>query len=265
MNMNEKKFDANFEKLTALSDYFKKETMSKTVFMEIMNELATILTDSTFTQEQERRIADLFGDVVHPYLDYTFEHAIIIEAEIAKKITTLGEFKESSIAESFWHNMFYGLASDEVSLGAITKDDTVMQIGTGPLPLMAVLYHQNTGCSVTCVEKDITSVETSRAFIETLGLSDNIVVVHSMGQEVDCAGYTHVVVSQHTMAKPEIYAHVRSSVTPEAKVIVRTNAAIGDIFFKNEVEQMLDAASFKVIKRTPLGNKTTAALLVEVV
>jgi hypothetical protein len=84
-----------------------------------------------------------------------------------------------------------------------------------------------------------------------------------MGQEVDLDRFTHVSVSQHTIYKPEIYSHIRTTMHPDLSVLVRTNARIGDIFFADDVEKMVAKAGFKITKRGPLGNKTTAALLIE--
>lgn len=49
-------------------------------------------------------------------------------------------------------------------------------MGSGPLPLSAVLFHLETGLPMTCIDCDERAVELSRKFIQRLGLQDKITV-----------------------------------------------------------------------------------------
>lgn len=53
---------------------------------------------------------------------------------------------------------------------------TPLFVGSGPLPLTAVLLHFGTGCRVRCIDCDADAVRASQRFLDKLGLSDKITV-----------------------------------------------------------------------------------------
>ena len=95
MNMNEKKFDANFEKLTALSDYFKKETMDicrkkgwvnvsiEYLWMFLIEEVGELASAIRRHKKQfpDRKKINIEGEIMD-VLSYLFQIADIFEIDL---------------------------------------------------------------------------------------------------------------------------------------------------------------------------------------
>lgn len=66
-------------------------------------------------------------------------------------------------------------AIEEVA-GPITKDTVITYIGSGALPIIPLMLHKETGCTIECIDVNEGAVALSTNIIESLGMGDGIKV-----------------------------------------------------------------------------------------
>lgn len=103
----------------------------------------------------------------------------------------------------------------------------VLFVGSGPLPLSAILLARTFGVRVTCLDKDEDAVRLSGKLIEKLGLSHVIEVAHKdILSTITLAEYDVVflgaLVGMTEQEKLDVINHLYTHVRPGALIVIRT-------------------------------------------
>lgn len=106
----------------------------------------------------------------------------------------------ASLKQFLYHDNYEELTDLELAHWARSNDrpgagDHVVFVGSGALPLTAILLQIKTGARVTCVDCDPGAVDLSRRLIAKLGLADRLAVMQANGETADFTGATHVIVA----------------------------------------------------------------------
>lgn len=129
--------------------------------------------------------------------------------------------------DDFWYRQCYiDLVEEEVTaMNKVgiqpTKENKIVFVGSGPLPMTAIDMHLQTGAKIVCIDNDPEAVSLSRQMIENLGLSDNISVHQAEGDKFDCDGSDIIFVAALATQKDNIISNIRTTV-PEAYVAIRS-------------------------------------------
>ena len=108
----------------------------------------------------------------------------------------------------------------------------VLFIGSGPLPLTAMLVHADSGARVTCLDCDSEAVDRSRCLLSRLGLLREIRVRHGRGEEFPAGGYDLVVVAVLAKPKAPILANVRRTMRPGGHILCRTALGLRSLLYE---------------------------------
>jgi hypothetical protein len=130
------------------------------------------------------------------------------------------------------------LARREVALAGITASDQVRFIGSGPFPITGIEYARRTGCSVECVDFVPEAVETSRAVLARLGLTDRLTCVEARGEDLPAPDRTVVLVGVLARPKQEIFRTLEATCPEGCRILARTTFGLrGLIYHPAEVEE----------------------------
>lgn len=104
----------------------------------------------------------------------------------------------------------------------------VLFIGSGPLPMTAIVLATVHGISCTLVDNDLEAVEVSRKLIQTLGLEHMITVVCSDGDTFDRMSdfnmiYIAALAGQDDASKEKIFAHVQKTASAHCHILARSS------------------------------------------
>lgn len=122
-------------------------------------------------------------------------------------------------------------------------------VGSGPLPLSALLLHLRLGCPVTCVDSDPEACDASRRLIGRLGLEEGIRVVREEGAFFDYAPYSAVFVASLVTGKAGVLGRIRST-RPDAVLAVRTAEGMRRLMYESVDEAALAAGGWVLLGRT---------------
>jgi hypothetical protein len=128
------------------------------------------------------------------------------------------------------------LAEAEVALAGIRSGDRVLFIGSGPLPITAVQYALQTGCTVECVEQLLPAVEVSQRVLARLGLEGSVHPSHARGQDCPVDAYDVILVGVLAEPKAEILTHLDEEALPGCRVLCRTTAGVRQLVYPRALE-----------------------------
>lgn len=145
---------------------------------------------------------------------------------------------------------FRRLIEREIDLLGGAKPARALFIGSGPVPVSAILLHEYLGVPVDCADVDPDAVAQSRTLLERLSLKDQIRVALTDGAAVDASRYDMVLIALLAKPKAEILAQVSKSARPDCRIICRTSLGLRTIVYEpmNPAE---DLKCFRVADRRP--------------
>ena len=101
---------------------------------------------------------------------------------------------EATLADYRFYQVAEQLIGQELSL-VPAKPENVLFIGSGPLPLTAVLIHQRTGAHVTCVDCDPEAIAQSSRLLSKLSLDQALRVSCGYGDQIPACRFDLVVIA----------------------------------------------------------------------
>lgn len=128
------------------------------------------------------------------------------------------------------YERFQRLIDAEVRLANIQTSDRVLFVGSGPLPISAILIANKTGAQVDCFDRSVEACETSRMIISKFGYSDQIRIIHQSAENIEIspdisAGtygvYDVIVVALLAQPKEQILQQIWKSIDAETRVVIR--------------------------------------------
>lgn len=123
------------------------------------------------------------------------------------------------------------LARREIDLASISSEDRVLFIGSGPLPITAIEYVGQVGCSVECVEHIPEACSISSKVIDRLGLGEHLRVHCGKGQEFDVSSYSVILVAVLAEPKGEILSRIDHYADSNCKLLCRTTTGLRTLIY----------------------------------
>lgn len=130
------------------------------------------------------------------------------------------------------YERFRKLLKRELSL-LPAEPKNVLFIGSGPVPISALLVHDLTGAKVTCIDQNPQAVAVSRKLIAEMGFERSISVYETLGQEVVADKYDVVLVALLAKPKADILANIHRSIRPDGYVLCRTSRGLRQLLYES--------------------------------
>jgi hypothetical protein len=121
---------------------------------------------------------------------------------------------------------FETLVCNEVTLARLGPNDEVAMIGSGPLPLSAILLSTRFGLRVTAIERDSYAAALSRRIIEHLGLETKIRINTEEGHKAVIQNASCVLVAVLAKPKQAILENILRTCDTCTTVVCRTSHGV---------------------------------------
>lgn len=125
----------------------------------------------------------------------------------------------------------------------------IVFVGSGPLPLSAMLLHLRWHVSVICIDIDPDACEAARFMMERINLSDKVRIILGDGAEFDYTNYQHVFIASLVTQKDQVLEQIRRT-NPDALVAIRTAEGIRRLMYEAINEEAIAAAGWQLLGRT---------------
>ncbi|MFH1432032.1 MAG: nicotianamine synthase family protein [archaeon] len=215
--------------------------------VDISSSLTKSSSGSTLTKS---KMLELEALILKEKLNISEEKAILSYDEVKGALPRLQHFYEvfeTNLEEEFvndflngrkelrdylLYNRFVKLITNEKNLAKISKKDCVLFIGSGPLPITAILLNKFTKCSVDCYDKNNIFANISKRVIENLSLSDKIKIYNGKGEDLSGKKYSVIIIALLAKPKDKILQNIWNESIKGTKVICRTTDGIREAFYE---------------------------------
>lgn len=149
------------------------------------------------------------------------------------------------------------LVEQEVNLGAISGDDSVLCIGAGPCPVTAVEIAVRSGATVVAVDNDSQAVASARKVIQALGMAERVKVELADGRAIDAEDYSVVHIAGQVQPRERVLHTVLQRLNPGARVLVRCpHQRLHRLYSSSESSHLYSASSRQMNHRGSLMKGT---------
>lgn len=171
------------------------------------------------------------------------------EDDFAKEFMNFRDKKADEYIEKY-----KGMVKSEGEMADLQKNDKVIILGGGSLPLTALTYTKVFDAHCTCIDIDQQAVETSKKLIEHMRLQDNIDIKYGNAFEYPLENYDLILVVC-LLPKKKALEHVFSE-NKSAKVIYRSAIGLYKLWYGQTQDQ--DIEEYKILKKVNTDKKYAA-------
>ena len=161
-------------------------------------------------------------------------------------------FTEDNLND-FWYLQNYidlvDLELETITLPA-QKDKEVVFIGSGPLPLTAIIMAQKTGMNITCLDMDEAAIARGHDLTEKLGISDHIQYKQSAGHEYDYKNTALVMIASLVGNKEDVLNTIQNTADELPQVAIRSAEGLHALLYEPVTTSILDDFNMCVQKQT---------------
>ncbi len=123
-----------------------------------------------------------------------------------------------------------------------TDRKSIAFVGAGPLPISAIMVHQQTGLRVTCIDQDEKACQRGRQLIDYLasneadhrGLDKAIQFVHDIGKGYDYGAHSIVFIASLVEEKASIIMRIIDTARTATTAIIRSADGLSTLMYRSE-------------------------------
>lgn len=130
---------------------------------------------------------------------------------------------EASLSDYLFYDRFEALVRRELALLSNIRPQRILFIGSGPLPISAILVHLQTGLPVDCVTRGPAAELLARRVVEKSGFSGPVRILGSLDADYDLSGYELVIVGLLARPKKAILKRIRKRCRPDCEILCRSS------------------------------------------
>lgn len=169
---------------------------------------------------------------------------------------------EETLSDYPFYEKFDALVRREIGLVEGARPRKMLFIGSGPLPISAIVMHLQTGMPVDCVALDPSVVPVSRQVVENCGFGSLVRVQGSADTDYDVSDYDLVVVELLARRKKAILTKLRKRCRPGCEVLCRTSYGLRQLIYEPASERDLRGFHIKG-QQVAEGEQTISTLWLE--
>lgn len=144
-------------------------------------------------------------------------------------------------------------------LASIKKNDKVAFVGSGAMPMTAIILHKITGVAIDCFEKDSQSVELSRKVINKLGQERSVKVISKNATEEDFSKYSVILLAVLAKPKKDLMRIIWKSIVPGTRIIYRLPSTERTAYYEDTSAVLNHYQEFE--KKRIIGKRTSSLIL----
>jgi ribosomal protein S18 acetylase RimI-like enzyme len=138
-----------------------------------------------------------------------------------------------TLQDYFLYERFSALVKRELALISRSAFQRILFLGSGALPISALLLHAEMGVPVHCVARDSSAIEISRKAVESYGARGAVTVLGAKDSDYDIQNYDLIVVGILFRPKKSILKTVRKRSQPGCQVLCQTSCGLGQLIYES--------------------------------
>lgn len=191
----------------------------------------------------------------------TYEiYEINLEKDLAQSfINEKNNHDRNAIKKYYFYNGYLAAVKKTILLAKIGRDDKVSFIGSGPMPMTAILLHELTGTNVDCFEKNRQSAELSKKVIGKLIYSQHIKVINKNALGEYFSRYTVIIMAVLAKPKDNLMKIIWKHVLPGTRIVYRLPTVARRVYYEDTSDVINMYHKFE--KKRIIGKGTSTLVL----
>lgn len=109
----------------------------------------------------------------------------------------------------------------------LTKNSHVLIVGSGSMPITAVVLIKYFNCKITCLDIDKHAIDLSKKWITHLALNNNVKFInYDIFDFVNYKPYTHIIITGHIFNKAKLLEHLSVYLKNDQKILLRNSSGL---------------------------------------
>src|SRR5436305_3577187 len=146
---------------------------------------------------------------------------------------------KASLADYFLYHRFDSLVRRELALASVPRPRRTLFIGSGPLPLSALLIHLQTGGMVDCVARNASDIAISRQVLEKCGFSHSVRILCGLDEDHEVCGYDLVLIGLLVQPKKNLLKILLKRCQKECRILCRTSLGLRQLVYQPTADRDL--------------------------
>lgn len=194
----------------------------------------------------------------------TYEiYEINLEKEFAKSfINKSGNNYKDRLKKYHFYGGYLSAVKKEATLANIKSSDKVAFIGSGAIPMTAIILHEYTDANIDCIEKDKESAKLSKRVIKEMKYDRYIKVINKNAKNVNFLKYSAVLLAVMAKPKDNLMKIVWKQILPGTRIVYRLPNTARQAFYE-DTSNVIDIYHRFEIKRAKRKGSSTLILLVK--
>jgi ribosomal protein S18 acetylase RimI-like enzyme len=152
-----------------------------------------------------------------------------LEDEFAHRVVKDG----LALQDYLLYERFSALVKRELALISRSGFQRILFLGSGAVPISALLLHAETGVPVDCVARDSSAIEISRKVVESFGVGGAVTVLGDKDSDYDTQNYDLIVIGILFRSKKNVLKTVRKRSQPGCQVLCRTSCGTWQLIYES--------------------------------
>jgi len=225
-----------------------------------------VLAEEHFSDSEKRQVMDnpQIRGVRRALLAELSEAEYAMELYFSDKFLQNPDFKEKNLNEFWYLQNYLDLVDLELEKLSVDKhpDKEIVFIGSGPLPLTAIIMAQKTGMKITCLDMDEAAVKRGEALAEKLGMGDKLHFTQSSGSAYDYRDTALVMVASLVADKKQVLERIKNTAQDAPEVALRSAEGLHALLYDPVKPSMLAEFNMRVERETRPTPKVINSTLV---
>ncbi len=230
--------------------------------MEILDDVEIIAHDKTIDFDSAKHILD--DEKMNKVLKLIRKFYVYVGArlETEKAIEMLEADDLNTDLKSFeFYDRYVGLLNNESQLAKFNENKTFLFLGSGPLPITLMMFHELFGCKCIGIEQQEEVADLSRKLLKKLGLENDIEIVVGDETTIQDLEYDILMVAALAEPKERVFSNIWQYVDEDTPVIYRTYTGMRAILYAPVLDK--DTRGFhKEVMLLPTGNTNNTSVLI---
>ena len=153
------------------------------------------------------------------------------------------------------------LVEREIKLAEVTRNDKILNIGSGPIPATSLLLSKKIGADITCIDINENAVRRAKNFLKKQGINQ-IKVEYGDGTKYDVSEFDVIFISWGVNNLFQILRNVSNTMKNDARVVIRLPTS--ERFQKKLEEELGKILKIKKTISQPSYSNSKSILLIKI-
>ncbi len=248
--------------LLKLGAYLKNHTqLNQLKLKESMLVLESIFSSNNLSLQKQNKLISYLkeNDLLSIFQKNYEKYEINLEKEFAESFIKKNSHDKNTLKKYHFYSGYLKAVKKEAKLAKIKISDKICFVGSGPMPMTAILLQDLTGANIDCVEKEEKLAKLSKNVIHKLAYNKDIKVINNDALKIDFSPYSVIILAVLAKPKEHLMKIIWERIQPKTRIIYRLPSIARQAYYEDTSNILNVYSEFE--KKRIIGKGTSILVL----